>query len=247
MDKTLSQEEVDALLQAMKTGEVKFIVASDVAARGLDIPDVSHVFNYDAPFHPEDYVHRIGRTGRAGKEGAAYMLIAPSDAKFYRAILETVRADAIDELDLGDFFNEAGEALKARGERLPRPERSGDRSRRDRTRGGERRGDRRPRDHARPDREAPAAARADEQPEVILAPEDHAADAAPSPRPASAQPPRRDQHRPRQERSRPERSQGERQNPERSQAERQRADAPRGEKRENVKGFGADIPAFMVR
>ena len=52
-----------------------FSIASDVAARGLDIPEVSHVFNYDVPIHSEDYVHRIGRTGRAGREGHAYMLV----------------------------------------------------------------------------------------------------------------------------------------------------------------------------
>ncbi|MFZ5618943.1 MAG: DEAD/DEAH box helicase, partial [Pseudomonadota bacterium] len=104
-------------IEKFRAGEVKFIVASDVAARGLDIPDVSHVFNYDTPFHPEDYVHRIGRTGRAGKEGAAYMLVAPSDAKAYRAILETIRTESIEELDLGAFFDEAKDQLKERGER----------------------------------------------------------------------------------------------------------------------------------
>ncbi len=53
-------------LEAFRKGELKLLVASDVAARGLDIPDVSHVFNYDVPHHADDYVHRIGRTGRAG-------------------------------------------------------------------------------------------------------------------------------------------------------------------------------------
>ncbi|MEM8803535.1 MAG: C-terminal helicase domain-containing protein, partial [Pseudomonadota bacterium] len=57
------------------------LVASDVAARGLDIPSVSHVFNYDVPSHSEDYVHRIGRTGRAGREGKAVMISAPVDEK----------------------------------------------------------------------------------------------------------------------------------------------------------------------
>jgi superfamily II DNA/RNA helicase len=56
-------------------------VASDVAARGLDIPDVSHVFNFDAPHHPDDYVHRIGRTGRAGRSGTAVTIVAPADQK----------------------------------------------------------------------------------------------------------------------------------------------------------------------
>ncbi len=61
------------------TGRSPFLAASDVAARGLDIPDVSHIFNYDVPIHPEDYIHRIGRTGRAGREGFAAMLVTPKD------------------------------------------------------------------------------------------------------------------------------------------------------------------------
>jgi superfamily II DNA/RNA helicase len=60
---------------------VTLLVASDVAARGLDIPDVSHVFNFDVPHHPDDYVHRIGRTGRAGRAGTAITLVAPPDGK----------------------------------------------------------------------------------------------------------------------------------------------------------------------
>ena len=62
-------------LDAFRSGEVPLLVASDVAARGLDIPAVSHVFNFDIPRHPEDYVHRIGRTGRAGKTGIAVTLV----------------------------------------------------------------------------------------------------------------------------------------------------------------------------
>src|SRR5690606_35152431 len=61
-------------------------VASDVAARGLDIPDVSHVFNFDLPIHSEDYVHRIGRTGRAGRSGKAFSLVTAKDTKFLDAI-----------------------------------------------------------------------------------------------------------------------------------------------------------------
>src|SRR5690606_38457722 len=98
-------------IEKFRSGEVKFIVASDVAARGLDIPDVSHVLNFDAPFHSDDYVHRIGRTGRAGRQGTAYMLLTSADQKYYDGILETIRAEAIDELDLGDFFETAGEAV----------------------------------------------------------------------------------------------------------------------------------------
>ncbi|MEQ8745212.1 DEAD/DEAH box helicase [Pyruvatibacter sp.] len=73
-------------LNAFRDGELKLLVASDVAARGLDIPEVSHVFNYDVPTHPEDYVHRIGRTGRAGRDGAAFTLVTPDDKKYLDAV-----------------------------------------------------------------------------------------------------------------------------------------------------------------
>jgi len=65
---------------------VKLLIASDVAARGLDIPDVSHIFNFDVPHHPDDYVHRIGRTGRAGKSGTAITIVGPADGKSVAAI-----------------------------------------------------------------------------------------------------------------------------------------------------------------
>jgi len=68
-------------LDAFKSGEVALIVCSDVAARGLDIPDVSHVFNFDVPTHAEDYVHRIGRTGRAGRSGIAFSIVTHADQK----------------------------------------------------------------------------------------------------------------------------------------------------------------------
>ena len=68
-------------LDRFKSGDISILVASDVAARGLDIPGVSHVVNYDMPWHPDDYVHRIGRTGRAGRTGVAYSFAAPEDAE----------------------------------------------------------------------------------------------------------------------------------------------------------------------
>ena len=76
-----SQDERLKSLEAFKAGEVDLLVATDVAARGLDIKDVPAVFNFDLPFHAEDYVHRIGRTGRAGASGLAISLVAPADGK----------------------------------------------------------------------------------------------------------------------------------------------------------------------
>jgi superfamily II DNA/RNA helicase len=77
----LDQSARTAALDAFRNGDAKLLIASDVAARGLDIPDVSHVFNFDVPHHPDDYVHRIGRTGRAGKTGTAYTIVGPGDGR----------------------------------------------------------------------------------------------------------------------------------------------------------------------
>ncbi|MEO1136076.1 MAG: DEAD/DEAH box helicase [Pseudomonadota bacterium] len=93
-------------LDKFRNDDVQFLVASDVAARGLDIPAVSHVFNYDVPIHSDDYVHRIGRTGRAGLKGAAMMLVSPADGKYYDAILKTIGAEEIEGLDFTKFFEE---------------------------------------------------------------------------------------------------------------------------------------------
>lgn len=78
------------MLSNFKEGRLKLLVASDVAARGLDIPDVSHVFNFDVPVHAEDYVHRIGRTGRAGRSGKAFTIVTQADIKPLAAIEEMI-------------------------------------------------------------------------------------------------------------------------------------------------------------
>jgi superfamily II DNA/RNA helicase len=82
----MDQQARTAALEQFRKNEVTLLVASDVAARGLDIPDVSHVFNFDAPHHPDDYVHRIGRTGRAGRSGTAVTIVAPMDQKAVASI-----------------------------------------------------------------------------------------------------------------------------------------------------------------
>jgi superfamily II DNA/RNA helicase len=96
-------------LDGFRDGTLRLLVASDVAARGLDIPAVSHVFNFDVPSHPEDYVHRIGRTGRAGRLGKAFTIATPSDDKYLSAIESLVKlpipraeAPAIEISDLGE-------------------------------------------------------------------------------------------------------------------------------------------------
>ena len=75
-----------AALDQFRRGDAALLVASDVAARGLDIPEVSHVINFDVPHHPDDYVHRIGRTGRAGRSGTALTIVKPQDRKAVEAI-----------------------------------------------------------------------------------------------------------------------------------------------------------------
>ena len=89
----LDQSQRTRTLDGFRAGELRFLVASDVAARGLDVPSVSHVFNYDVPGHAEDYVHRIGRTGRAGREGKAMMICVPRDEKNLDAIEKLIQKD----------------------------------------------------------------------------------------------------------------------------------------------------------
>jgi superfamily II DNA/RNA helicase len=79
-------------LDGFRDGTVHLLIASDVAARGLDIPAVSHVFNFDVPSHPEDYIHRIGRTGRAGRLGRAFTIATPFDDKYLGAIEHLIKA-----------------------------------------------------------------------------------------------------------------------------------------------------------
>lgn len=80
-------------LDRFRNGDLKLLVASDVAARGLDIPDVGHVFNYAPPPNSDDYVHRIGRTGRAGRKGEAFTVVSPDDEKLWDAVLKRVQKD----------------------------------------------------------------------------------------------------------------------------------------------------------
>jgi ATP-dependent RNA helicase DeaD len=82
----LSQEMRETVLRRFRRGQVRVLVATDVAARGLDIPSVSHVINFDMPYDAEDYVHRIGRTGRAGREGVAITMVTPRERRWLKTI-----------------------------------------------------------------------------------------------------------------------------------------------------------------
>ena len=124
------------ILQAFRDGELKLLIASDVAARGLDIPNVSHIFNFDVPIHSEDYVHRIGRTGRAGRWGVSITLCLPHEEKYLAKIEELVKKP-IPPMESPLKSDDAFEARAPRepAARRPRPDRG-------------RRGDPRPERHA---------------------------------------------------------------------------------------------------
>jgi superfamily II DNA/RNA helicase len=86
----LDQQTRMRTLESFRNGSLKLLCASDVAARGLDVPAVSHVFNYDVPHHADDYVHRIGRTGRAGRLGQTFMIVTPADSRNLDKVLKLI-------------------------------------------------------------------------------------------------------------------------------------------------------------
>ena len=85
-----SQGERTRALEDFKSGKIRVLVATDIAQRGLDVSGISHVINYDVPQQPEDYVHRIGRTGRAASTGDAYTFMAPDEISMVRTIERTI-------------------------------------------------------------------------------------------------------------------------------------------------------------
>ncbi|MGU9981867.1 DEAD/DEAH box helicase [Phreatobacter sp. HK31-P] len=120
----MDQSARTAALTAFRDGKTQLLVASDVAARGLDIPEVSHVFNFDTPHHAEDYVHRIGRTGRAGRLGTAITIVTPEDGKLLAAI-EKLIGQPIEWAGDPITDEEAGEARRERRGSTGRGNRSG--------------------------------------------------------------------------------------------------------------------------
>ena len=199
-------------LESFRKGELKFLVASDVAARGLDIPEVSHVFNYDVPHHAEDYVHRIGRTGRAGRTGQTFMIIGPNDARSLDKVLKLIKTSPEEiTLDLDWSLAQGGDERRERSS-----SRGGPRSRSSSPGGGERR-ERPHKDHG--ERAAMEALTPGETSSEAGAP----AEAAP----AEAEGGRRERPR-RRERSRSDRPQAER--TERPQTERSQSESPQAER-----------------
>ncbi|HEX6859218.1 MAG TPA: DEAD/DEAH box helicase [Caulobacteraceae bacterium] len=238
-------------LAAFRSGELRLLCASDVAARGLDIPDVSHVFNYDVPHHADDYVHRIGRTGRAGKSGQTFMIITPADAKNLDKVLKLI-GKVPEEVTLDLDWSLAKD---------DRPRREGDKDR-ERSRGRSRDRDReRPRkDHGERAAMAPAevteAAPAVAQAEPVL--EQVAEEKAERPRRTRGGRGRtRREEQPREEAPAAAEAAPE---PSEEAPERPRRDeppvrpvrgvskpAPRDDDDRRVVGFGNDVPAFLMR
>ncbi len=235
-------------LAAFRSGELRLLVASDVAARGLDIPDVSHVFNYDVPHHADDYVHRIGRTGRAGKSGETFMIITPADARSLDKVLKLVGTNPKEEtLDLD--WSQGVSSERDRASRSGAKGRSGGRER-DRDRGR----DRKPPDHGERAAEtpvvasAPAALREDAAPREPRAerearpPREPRSEQRPEPRPEprEARPPREPRREPDARSAspapKPPRDQG------RDRGRDRDRDDDMGSK---VVGFGNDLPAFL--
>jgi len=223
----LDQQTRMRTLDAFRNGDLKLLCASDVAARGLDIPDVSHVFNYDVPHHADDYVHRIGRTGRAGKSGRAFMIVTPADAKNIDKVLKLIGKDpkevVLEGVDFAAIKDAPREDRKSpRGRPAPRGRARDDQDRPPRPR-REAPSETRIKPEATASVQAPAA-------EPTPAPRDRAerrsAEAAPEPRPIRA-------------------DRRERPDPTRSRSREDSDEARRSEK--PVVGFGSELPAFLTR
>jgi len=116
-----------ATLEKFKAGEIRLLCCSDVAARGIDIGGLSHVFNFDVPIHSEDYVHRIGRTGRAGREGRAFMLATPDDRLAVEAIQKLTGGGVIERIQIDGLepVEWAEDAGRRRGRGRGKPAASG--------------------------------------------------------------------------------------------------------------------------
>ncbi|MCA6297018.1 MAG: DEAD/DEAH box helicase, partial [Phenylobacterium sp.] len=225
----LDQQTRMRTLDAFRSGDLKLLCASDVAARGLDIPDVSHVFNYDVPHHADDYVHRIGRTGRAGKSGRAFMIVTPADAKNIDKVLRLIGKDPEEVVLEGVDFA----AIKD----TPRDDRKSPRGRAA------------PRGRSRDGHDRPPRARREEASEIPVAPvataPAEAASAEPDRAPAPKAEPRVADAAPAQRSAAP---RGERRERPSAPKSRPREEADDGRLAEKpVVGFGSELPAFLAR
>jgi superfamily II DNA/RNA helicase len=219
-------------LDRFKQGEIQILVASDVAARGLDIVDMSHVFNFDVPYSPEDYVHRIGRTGRAGKTGHSFTLASPSDGGLIEAIEKLIGTTIprIEVPGLETAMLEAGDGRR-RGRGRGRGGRSSGKPREHR----EPRGHREPKPkHAEHAREPRA-----ERPPRERRPEHHAEH-----RKADHHKP---DHRPEHRKSEHHRAEHHKADRRHERPDRREHDRHEQDKGPAPKGLGDHVPAFLAR
>ncbi|OAN79311.1 DEAD/DEAH box helicase [Sulfitobacter sp. EhC04] len=154
----LDQSQRTRTLDGFRAGDLRFLVASDVAARGLDVPAVSHVFNFDVPSHAEDYVHRIGRTGRAGRDGKAIMICIPRDEKNLADVERLVERE-IPRMDNPLGGGNAAEAAPVADDTADKPKKTRSRSRKPKS------DTPKPEAAAKPAAEAKPAVEAQEKPE----------------------------------------------------------------------------------
>ncbi len=259
----MPQSKRNDMLAKFKANEAELLVCSDVAARGLDVSDVGHVINFDVPVNAEDYIHRIGRTGRAGKTGHAYTLATPGDVRLLGAVEKMLQhpvpplviPELADLMVAGDAIDE-GDTSRGRGR--GRPPRGGAKPREGAREGGRAGGGR--------GRGAPVRDIAVD-PEVAQAPAIIAAEAAapvfvaaeifavppetmvelPSPEIQDDRPPRERKERPRKERGRPDRHSDARGSEDRARKTRRN---PHGiaemDIADNVVAFGGFTPAFLL-
>ena len=223
----LDQSQRTRTLDGFREGALRFLVASDVAARGLDVPAVSHVFNFDVPSHAEDYVHRIGRTGRAGRDGKALMICAPRDDKNFDAI------ERLLEKEIPRVDNPLRQAKRDEPEPAAAPDRAEDKPPRRSSRGGRGRG----RKEAQPETqsEAPAEPRTEDQPAAKAEPRQDRND--PPAKAAEDKP--RDQKPRDKDRERRDQSRGGRND------RKDRGD--RGGRDNKVVGMGDHMPSFIAK
>ena len=214
-------------LDRFRDGDLKLLVASDVAARGLDVPDVSHVFNYAPPPKDEDYVHRIGRTGRAGRKGESVTIVTPEDEKSWDGVLKLIEQD-VKDLDIPGLMEEI--------ENLP--EDAGGRGRgRGRGRSGEGRG----RGRGERSRGPKGRDRSDQRSEKS----DEKVSKSDEPKPETKEKPAPRKESPKSDSSdKPARSGGGRKSSSRDRKQKDETLAPA---KEGVRGFGNDIPDFLKR
>ncbi|HOY78158.1 MAG TPA: DEAD/DEAH box helicase [Hyphomonadaceae bacterium] len=264
----LPQSQRMATLDRFRNKDLKLLVASDVAARGLDIPEVSQVFNYAPPPNSDDYVHRIGRTGRAGRLGQSFTIVSPGDTRLWDAVLKRIGKDV--EQFVPDGMDEAVSEARSRGPAPGRDRfdkgRGGGRGRgRDRGRGSERREERAPRED-RPQAEPAAIVAAPSfiPPQVEDMEVDQIAPGIDAEEPAREEQPKRE-GRSRGGRNR-DRNRGGDRNEQRgdrneSRGDRDRSDRDRGGRNrrgelvpgdpqggdEKFKGMGDHVPAFLLR